>query len=136
MRIKKFDDYINEYGLGFNKDGEPYGFDDASGETPEEPYGEDNRGDRGDTFDVTRLSSLQAKKLLDFLESDIRAISADDMDYYEEMTGFYADRLGELYIGYGYNGHKWTETKKLIAAYEKAHKKTWKQVSDEADEAE
>ena len=51
MKIKKFDDYINEY--GFNKDGEPYGFKDE------------------DVFDITKLTSLQAKKLIDFLESDI-----------------------------------------------------------------
>lgn len=117
MKIKKFDDYINEY--GFNKDGEPYGF-------KEEDV----------VFNITRLTSLQAKKLIDFLESDIEILDDEDFSYYEDVTGIDTDSLGELYIGYGFNANKYKETDKLKAEYEKSSKKTWKQVSDEADDAE
>ena len=76
------------------------------------------------------------KKLIDFLESDIEILDDEDFSYYEDVTGIDTDSLGELYIGYGFNANKYKETDKLKAEYEKSSKKTWKQVSDEADDAE
>jgi len=89
----------------------------------------------GALFDITEMSPLQAVKLTDFLDSDIEAITPEDMEYYSEMTGLDADRLGELYVGYGYKAHKSEKVKGLIKKYTEKHG-PWDEVKKAAEEAE
>jgi hypothetical protein len=73
--------------------------------------------------------------LIEFLESDIKMIGSEEMEYYSSVTGLSDDRLGELYTGYGYIGNKYTGTEKLKSEYEalKGHK--WEDVVKMHDES-
>lgn len=108
-RLKTFDAFVNENELG---------------------------GGLPQTVRINSLTPLQFVKLIDFLEADIEAYGAEDLSYYEEITGINTQDLLDLYIGYGYKSHRYTRTKKIIAAYEKSSGKTMKTLREEAHKEE
>lgn len=77
------------------------------------------KDDNDTNFSLLGLTALQFDKLIDLLESDITMYDADDMNYYEDVTGIDVGRLMELYSAYA---NKKTQILDLQNRYLKANK--------------